>query len=248
MSTTVGWSRTRVRLPKPPEPQEGYVSRIEPLDRQAPVIPDIVKQARPISLDNIPKTETYREPIFAKRSERAILAAAIGVQRASGAVDLEGIFDRLVQRKLIDRLPRRALPTLKFGVQLLLDRSESMLPYLQDCQALETRLRQIAGSSRFTGRWFKGSPMTRAKFQKDTGPLQLIENVRDDVAQTPTVRDRHAPASHVGERLGDTDRDRADARPGHELHGHPRQRLEHFEVVDELGQVLDGVDVVVRRR
>src|SRR6185437_15796081 len=34
---------------------------------------------------------------------------------------------------------------------------------------------------------------------------------------------------------------------GHELHVHARLRVRRLEVVDELGDVLDGVDVVVRR-
>ena len=49
-------------------------------------------------------------------------------------------------------------------------------------------------------------------------------------------------------RLGDAGGDRADPDLGHELHVDPRARVGVFEVVDELGEVLDRVDVVVRRR
>ena len=52
----------------------------------------------------------------------------------------------------------------------------------------------------------------------------------------------------VGVRLGDTGRDRADADLGDQLHVHPRLRVGVLEVVDQLRQVLDRVDVVVRRR
>ena len=49
-------------------------------------------------------------------------------------------------------------------------------------------------------------------------------------------------------RLGDTRGDRADADLGDQLHVDARLRVGVLEVVDQLGEVLDGVDVVVRRR
>jgi hypothetical protein len=52
----------------------------------------------------------------------------------------------------------------------------------------------------------------------------------------------------VGVRLGDARRDRADADLGHQLDVDPRPVVGVLQVVDELGEVLDRVDVVVRRR
>ena len=52
----------------------------------------------------------------------------------------------------------------------------------------------------------------------------------------------------VGVRLGHPGRHRADADLGHQLHVHAGRRVGRLEVVDELGDVLDRVDVVVRRR
>lgn len=48
--------------------------------------------------------------------------------------------------------------------------------------------------------------------------------------------------------LGDTGGDRADADLGDQLHVDAGRRVGVLEVVDQLSQVLDGVDVVVRRR
>src|SRR5699024_10742246 len=56
-------------------------------------------------------------------------------------------------------------------------------------------------------------------------------------------RDEH----HVGVRLGHTGGDRAHAHLGDELDVHPGRRVGVLQVVDQLGDVLDGVDVVVRR-
>src|SRR5690606_19423130 len=53
---------------------------------------------------------------------------------------------------------------------------------------------------------------------------------------------------HVGVGLGDACGDGAHAGLGDQLDVHPGLRVGVLEVVDELGEVLDGVDVVVRRR
>ena len=52
----------------------------------------------------------------------------------------------------------------------------------------------------------------------------------------------------VGMGLGHAGRDRADSDLRHELHVDARPRVGVLQVVDELGEVLDRVDVVVRRR
>ena len=52
----------------------------------------------------------------------------------------------------------------------------------------------------------------------------------------------------VGPGLGHAGRDRADAGDGDELDADLRPRVDLAQVVDELGEVLDRVDVVVRRR
>ena len=52
----------------------------------------------------------------------------------------------------------------------------------------------------------------------------------------------------VGVRLGHARRHRAHADLGHQLHVDPGRGVGRLEVVDQLGDVLDGVDVVVRRR
>ena len=53
---------------------------------------------------------------------------------------------------------------------------------------------------------------------------------------------------HVGLGLGDAGGDRADAGLGDQLHADPGVGVDLLQVVDELRQVLDRVDVVVRRR
>ena len=52
----------------------------------------------------------------------------------------------------------------------------------------------------------------------------------------------------VGARLGDAGGDRADADLGDQLHRHARRRVDVLQIVDELRQILDRIDVVMRRR
>ena len=53
---------------------------------------------------------------------------------------------------------------------------------------------------------------------------------------------------HVGVGLGHPGGDRADADFGHQLHRDLGGGIDLMEIVDQLGQILNRIDVVVRRR
>ena len=57
-----------------------------------------------------------------------------------------------------------------------------------------------------------------------------------------------ADQHHIGMRLGDARSDGADADLGHQLHADARCTVGVLQVVDQFCEVLDGIDVVVRRR
>ena len=48
--------------------------------------------------------------------------------------------------------------------------------------------------------------------------------------------------------LGHAGGDGADAHLGHQLNADPGVDVGILQIVDELGEILDGIDVVVRRR
>ena len=75
-------------------------------------------------------------------------------------------------------------------------------------------------------------------------PADWIERQRRRAGAAVVAGDQHV----VGVRLRDARGDRADADLGHELHADPRARVRAAQVVDQLLEVLDRVDVVVRRR
>ena len=57
-----------------------------------------------------------------------------------------------------------------------------------------------------------------------------------------------ADEDYVGVSLGNSGGDGADADFGNQLDGDSRLRVDVFQVVDELREIFDGVDVVMRRR
>ena len=81
-----------------------------------------------------------------------------------------------------------------------------------------------------------------AELPRDAAVLDRGERRRPGAAVV--AGDQH----DVGVRLGHAGRDGADADFGHQLHVDPRVAVRVLQVVNELRQILDRVDVVVRRR
>ena len=81
-----------------------------------------------------------------------------------------------------------------------------------------------------------------AEFPGQAGVLDGAE--RRSAGAAGVAGDEH----DIGVGLGDAGGDGADADFRDELDGDARLRIDVLEVVDELRQILDGVDVVVRRR
>ena len=82
----------------------------------------------------------------------------------------------------------------------------------------------------------------QAEFERQAGELDRGQGRGAGAADIAGDQDG------VGLGLGHAGRDRADARLRHQLDGDAGARIDLLQVVDELGQVLDRIDVVVRRR
>ena len=81
-----------------------------------------------------------------------------------------------------------------------------------------------------------------AELPRRAGVLERVQRARARAAVVARDED------DVGEGLRGARGDRADARLAHELHVHARLRVRPLQVEDELLEVFDRVDVVVRRR
>ena len=84
--------------------------------------------------------------------------------------------------------------------------------------------------------------LRQAHLPRDAGVLD--RGLRARAGAAAMARDQ----DHVGLGLGHARRDRADAGARDQLHGDARFGIDLLQVVDELRQILDRVDVVMRRR
>lgn len=132
-------------LPAPPRP------RTPPIE-----VPPIEELLAPeIDLDDTHPPDTA---LLVGRWRRALLTTALSTRGAGGEVDVERLVERLSRAEPVRRVPRRLLPTLRRGVQLLLDHGEGMQPFIQDRTRMTRALRETVGEDRLQILRFAGSP------------------------------------------------------------------------------------------
>jgi hypothetical protein len=125
------------------EPAAGSLSGVHPLAQ------------RPID----PPGEAVHHPLFRPRWTRGVLTAALSTDDENGPVDVDRLTEQLARAEAPAELPRRRWPTMRHGVQLLVDVGEGMLPYAHDQDVLTTYLRAIVGAHRVATRAFRGTPL-----------------------------------------------------------------------------------------
>ena len=97
-------------------------------------------------------------PLFGPPRGRSILSAALATTVAEGDVDIDQVTGTIAERRPLRELPRHPVPTLRRGVQLLLDVSAGMDPYRADQQTLRKALDDILSDDRFEVVSFAGCP------------------------------------------------------------------------------------------
>lgn len=97
-------------------------------------------------------------PLLAPATTRALLAATVAGEAAGGDIDVDRAVDLLARGLPLPSIPRRPVPTLRFGVQILVDRSSSMLPYRADQRRVLAGLQRLAGPDRVQALRFAGVP------------------------------------------------------------------------------------------
>lgn len=97
-------------------------------------------------------------PLFAPQWTRAILSATLATNGGDGSLDVEQLVEQLARREPIDHLPRMPAPTLRRGVQLLVDSSEGMAPFARDQAYLQDEIMNVVGADHVTALRFVGCP------------------------------------------------------------------------------------------
>ena len=103
-----------------------------------------------------------REPLLAPRGAATILQTLIAQDIPEGPLDVPALVDVLARREVPGRLPREPWPTLRFGVQLLVDIALPMRPFQGDQRQLAVRLTTTAGAERTSVRYFADVPVRGA--------------------------------------------------------------------------------------
>lgn len=98
------------------------------------------------------------DPLLAPSGARNIVAAIAATTVAEGEMDLEWIVARVARGELVADLHRRSSITVRNGVQLLVDRSETMSLFARDASWMEEQLIHIVGADRVQPLRFDGLP------------------------------------------------------------------------------------------
>jgi hypothetical protein len=102
------------------------------------------------------------EPLLMPTWTRALLSTVLARRANDGPIDLERLVELVARGEVTMQLPRLPRPTLAGGVQLLIDRGETMLPFLEDQERLEEQVKKVAGLGFDKTLYFEGCPTRRA--------------------------------------------------------------------------------------
>lgn len=102
------------------------------------------------------------EPLLPPRSASAILQLALARVTEEGAPDIPGTVRRLAEGRAVAEVPRQPVPTLRFGVQVLVDLGPGMEPFGRDQRELLTRIRNTVGHENTAVHYFEGCPLRGA--------------------------------------------------------------------------------------
>lgn len=108
-------------------------------------------------------------PLFSRLQNRGILSAAVATYVNEGDIDLYAAIESLAALRPLTSLPRTVVPTLRRGVQLLIDRGAGMDPFLADQDGLIRQLDDILSDGRLEVIYFAECP-TRGVADRPAGP------------------------------------------------------------------------------
>lgn len=136
---------------------------VEVLEESAPVkvpaldLPDPLEEQ---SEENEPLLRFY--PLLAPIWTRAIITKILSVDASYGVPDIQKLVEIISHNRPLDQIPRRLLPTLRKGVQVLIDNGPGLVPFLRDQMSLLEQLKLVVGPDRVQIWEFVGTPLKHA--------------------------------------------------------------------------------------
>lgn len=139
--------------PPPPRapvelPQLILNSHLKALDAVPDEAPEWLNQDNVLLADEKPQVKALRANLFPDLTHRGILSAGLRVQKQGKDVDIPRLIKHVTKGQIPKIVPTRTEVTLERGCQLLLDYSDSMVPFWQDLTALADQVQNVLGKER----------------------------------------------------------------------------------------------------
>lgn len=109
-------------------------------------------------LEPAPGVSPPRQTLIRRDTARGVFTAALSTQRPGDHLDVDQLVRRVVAGRPPPRLPRLPSATLVHGCQLLLDFSDTMLPWWEDLRELAKQVAAVLGDERVSLFDFNASP------------------------------------------------------------------------------------------
>ncbi len=156
----------------PALPDEVHAVEFEELKLPIPALswPDWLSDSPPDEASG--GTSVLRASLFPDRSAKGVLSAAVATRRPGLIPDLSRLVRSLTRGDALTQIPFRPRPSLHRGVQLLMDTSEAMTPFLEDLDDLAKMLTKIVGKHACELYQFAGNPNRAARWTEDLRELR----------------------------------------------------------------------------
>lgn len=147
----------------PPPDSAALPSTLTPAAGQATPRPTWLAEVQALGLPGeAAPAPPVPDSLLDPRQARAILFHALGTRVADGPVDVGALVRARAAGRPLPVVPRARRSTLSHGVQVLVDRGEGMLPFLDDVRQLLAAVRRVVGAARVSVLDFQGSPLRGA--------------------------------------------------------------------------------------
>jgi hypothetical protein len=153
------------------------VEENELTENSLPTMPEPLKDN---SEENEPLPEYH--PLFIPIWTRAIITKLLSIEVDEGLPDIQKMIKIISENKPLRQIPRKAYPTLRRGVHILIDIGPGLVPYIRDQVSLLELLKYIVGIDRIEVWDFIGTPLKYSAFHDE-----LIESYRLPPPGTPIL-------------------------------------------------------------
>jgi hypothetical protein len=154
-------SRTTARTPSEPASELHLPWRryLRPVDRRLDLGSGPQPTALPVAALAVVEPALPPTPLLPESTAPRLIEAATTTEAGDGELLLDELVEAFARRTRLDSLPRGPRPSMFRGVQVLVDVSEEMAPFHEDCAGLAATLRDTVGADLVEELAFRTSPL-----------------------------------------------------------------------------------------